>query len=92
MTQYRVVCTLDTEHGDGKKQHYDMTDCWCYGKPHRRISENFEDALKVLEIFQQECPEFDRKTAERFQKNPRDSIKYTQSNIRIVSREVTDWK
>ena len=92
MREYRIVATIDTEHGDGRKYHHEEATPWRDGHlfthhPYKTKS----DAQRVVKVLRQKCKEFDKRTHMEFEKNPRDSIKYTQSNIRVQMREVTEW-
>ena len=92
MREYRIVATVDTEHGDGRKYHYDPATPWRAGShfihhPYKTKGE----AMRVLRYLRKQCAEFDEKTRESFEKNPRDCIKYKQTNIRVQKREVTEW-
>lgn len=92
MREYRIVATIDTEHGDGRKYHYETATPWRDGHlfnhhPYKTKS----DAKRVLVSLRKSCKEFDERTARDFANNPRDSIKYTQTNIRVQMREVTEW-
>ena len=93
MKEYRIVATLDTEHGyDGKKYHYEAISCRWGGTIHKIVTSDYGKAKRQLEIAKRECPKFDKKTEEAFEKNPRDYIKYKHTNIRIESREVSEWQ
>ena len=92
MKEYRIVATAETEHGDGIKRIEENARPWTKAGPITQSYRTEEDAKKALGHFRKSCKEFDTMTCERFAINPRDSIKYTQTNIRIQSREVTDWK
>lgn len=87
MTEYRVVCTLDTEHTyDRKKYHYDVANCWWRGRMHPFSTFKKRDAEEFLDAAKEECLKFDKET------QANSSIKYRQTNIRIQTREVTEWK
>lgn len=85
MTEYRVVCTRDRfDVGSGKKHHLEEVCCWWDGSP--RTLETFDKkaAEKYLDMAIIKCPEFDafsQTTNSRFR----------QTNIRIQTREVTEW-
>ena len=89
MTEYRVVATLDVVHDyNGKKCHYDIASCHWGGTIHRLQTYDKDRAEDWLKIAKEECPKFDKKTQEN---TSRDSIRYWHSNIRIQTREVTEW-
>lgn len=93
MREYRIVADIDTEHGDGRKYHYEATTPWRDGtKFTHHPYKTKTDAIRVLRFLRQKCKEFDKKTQENFKQNPRDSIAYTQTNIRVQMREVTEWE
>lgn len=90
MKEYRIVCTLDTiSLWNGAKTHLDAASCWFNGRAQSWKTHDGEYAKKVLDFFKRECAKFDAES----RTNPtRDSIIYTQSNIRLQSREVTEWE
>ena len=89
MTEYRIVTTLDTEHCDtGEKYHYEAATPHYGGTIHKRVTTDREKAERYLAEALKECPIFDAVTQNR---TVRGNIKYWQSNIRIQSREVSDW-
>lgn len=93
MKEYRIVATVETEHGDGRKYKMENVHPWRDGRPFTHSPYKTKtDAKRVLVSLRKSCKEFDKMTHERFAQNPRDYIAYTQTNIRIQSREVTDWK
>ena len=93
MKEYRIVATIDTEHGDGSRYHHDAASPWRNGSIfHHHPYKTKSDAKRVLTHLRRECKEFDKKTHMEFELNPRDSIKYTQTNLRIQMREVTEWE
>lgn len=90
MTEYRVVATVDTEHVyNGQKYHYDASGCWYHGRCHRLQTFDKERAKEYLKEAKVECAIHDRKTQES---TDRYTIRYWQTNIRIQTREVTEWK
>ena len=92
MKEYRIVATVEIELGDGRKRIVEKAHPWTKGGTIVQSYRTKKDAKKALCHFRKVCKEYDTITHERFAINPRDNIKYTQSNIRIQSREVTDWK
>lgn len=92
MKEYRIVTTVETELGDGRKRIVETAYPWTKAGPISQSYRTKKDAKKALGHFRKVCKEYDTITYERFAINPRDYIKYTQTNIRIQSREVTDWK
>ena len=92
MREYRIVATIDTEHGGGRKYHHETATPWMDGHPfNHHPYKTKSDAKRVLVFLRKSCKEFDERTAKTFAKNPYDSIKYTQTNIRVQMREVTEW-
>lgn len=90
MKEYRIVATLDTEHVyNGQKFHYDVASCWYHGRPHKMQTIHKDKAEEYLKQAKKECPKFDKETQERTGK---DNIKYWQTNIRIQTRDISDWK
>lgn len=89
MTEYRIVTTLDTLHADtGERFHYEAATPWYGGKPHYRVTRDRAIAEQDLAEAIENCRTFDAITQNR---TNRGNIKYWQSNIRIQSREVSDW-
>ena len=89
MTEYRVVATLDVVHDyNGEKFHYDIASCHWGGKVHKMQTYDKDRAEYYLKRAKEECPKFDVKTQEN---TSRDYIRYLHSNIRIQTREVTEW-
>ena len=91
MKEYRIVTTAETELGDGRKRIVETTRPWTKGGPITQSYSTKKDVKKALSHFRKSCKEYDTMTHERFAINPKDNIKYTQTNIRIQSREVTKW-
>lgn len=91
MTEYRVVSTLDTEHVyNGEKYHYEVNSgLWWGGIVHKCQTFDKNKAEHFLMRAKQECPKFDKRTQEN---TGHYVIRYWQTNIRIQSREVTEWK
>ncbi|MBR3244834.1 MAG: hypothetical protein IKF90_19450 [Parasporobacterium sp.] len=92
MKEYRIVATVEVELGDGRKRIVENAHPQTKGGPIIHSYRTKKDAKKALDHLRKVCKEFDAMTYERFAINPRDNAKYTQTNIRIQSREVTDWK
>lgn len=89
MTEYRIVATLDTEHVyNGKRYHYDAASPWFNGFVHNKGYHDRKTAEEVLARTLVEAPKFDKKTQAD---TDRSAIRYWHSNIRIQSREVTEW-
>ena len=90
MTEYRIVATLDTEHlYNGKKYHYEVSNCWWGGGIHKLQTYDKDKAEEYLKLAKEKCPKHDKMTQERTDRN---SIHYWHTNIRIQTREVTEWK
>lgn len=90
MTEYRVVCTIDTEHVySGEHYHYEAASCHWDGRHHHRRTFDKAQAEKYLAEAKEKCPVYDEITQNR---SGIHHIKYKQSNIRIETREVTEWK
>jgi len=89
MTEYRIVATLDIEHVyNGKRYHYDAASPHFNGFSHNKVYHDRKVAEEVLALTLKEVPKFDKKTQES---TDRSAIRYWHSNIRIQSREVTEW-
>ena len=89
MTEYRIVATIDTLHTDtGEKFHQEAAAPVYGGRPHTRVTRDKARAEQYLEEAIKNCRAFDEMTQNR---TLRGNIKYWQSNIRIQSREVSDW-
>ena len=92
MKEYRIVATVETEHGNGQKFRHECATPWRNGTLfHHHPYKTKTDAMRVCRSLRKSCKEFDKKTQEEFKKNPRDCIAYTQTNIRVQMREVTEW-
>lgn len=90
--EYRIVTTVDTEHGDGRKYHYENVTPWVDGHLfHHRPYKTKSEAQKVLAVLRKRCADFDRKTQIKFKRDPINCIAYKQTNLRIQMREVTPW-
>lgn len=85
MTEYRVVATRDEEDLTGKKWHIEAGACIWDGHAQRFTTTNKGEAERFLELAKIECAKYDAKTQTS-------TIRYTQTNIRIQTREVTEWK
>lgn len=93
ITEYRIVCTLDVEHRDGKRFHYDLASAVWGGTHHRLETRKKSVAEEWLKQAQREVPFFEAKNHKRWEDpNDRNVIKYTQTNIRIATRKVSEWK
>lgn len=89
MTEYRIVATLDTQDCfTGKKRHRDVSSPWYDGHLHNETYTDRAKAEELLAYTIEECAKFDAKTQAR---SGRYDIRYWHTNIRIQSREVTDW-
>lgn len=90
MTEYRVVCTKDEHHNyNGKDFHYEVSTPVVY--PSHRLNAVYRDKAKAEETLKRaikECPEFDA----RHDNDDRNNIKVKQYNIRIQTREITEWE
>lgn len=93
MKEYKVVCTIDIEHKDGRKRHLDMGSVIYGGVPHCLETRDKEIAEKWLKEAHEMVAAYEKWNHEVWNegKNP-NCIKYTQTNIRIVTRTVTEWK
>lgn len=90
MTEYRIVCTRDTINvGDGKKAHLDVASCTWGGTFHRLQTFDENKAKELLKMAKEKCAEYDKISQTRT--NWYD-VHYWQTDIRIQTREVTDWK
>lgn len=93
MREYRIVCTVDTEHSDGRKHHCENAAPWIAPSmlPHRAVYATKAEAAKALREIVKRAREFDKITQERARAGWR-NIEYRQSDIRIQSRTVTNWE
>ncbi len=89
MKEYRIVCTRDMHHNyNGKDEHIETAlPIMGNGVVYRKKFDNLEDAEKKLDELKATCAVFD----EKHQEERRDAIKHRHSNLRIQSREVTEW-
>lgn len=94
MKEYRIVCTVDTVHSDGRKYHRENTAPWIAPSmlPHRAVYATKADAAKALREIVKRAREFDKITQERARAGERDTVEYRQSDIRVQSRTVTNWE
>lgn len=89
MTEYRIVATLDTEHiYNGANYHYESSNCWYHGRSHKLQTFDRSRAEEYLKIALENCPKFDKETQTAADRN---AMRFYQSNIRIQTREVTEW-
>ena len=88
MTEYRIVATIDTVDRFGKKEHRENACPVHHRTFHKLVTKDKKTAEKWLSDTIEFCGEHDRKTQKS---NDPWNIKYTQTNIRIQTREVTDW-
>lgn len=90
MKEYRIVCTLDKEDAfDGTKRHYDAVPCTWNGASHQLVTRDILSAAKFLIMARRECEYFDKETKKNISRN---TIIYTQTNIRVQTRNVTEWE
>ena len=86
MTEYRIVCTRDRfDATSGKVHHHDGVCCWWGYSPKQLETFDKKAADKYLEMARIECPNFDALTQTT-------NSRFQQTNIRIQTREVTEWK
>lgn len=96
MTEYRVVCTTDEHHNyNGKDFHYEIATPVIYPSDDshssyhlKRVYRDKSEAEKALAEAIKGCPIFDAK----HDNEKRDNIRVRQYNIRIQTREVSEWK
>ena len=90
MTEYRIVCDRDELHlYNERKYHKEAVRPFLKGTPTNNEFRTQEDAEAFLEKAVKECAIFDAKTQAD---NSRNNIKTWQYNIRIQTREVSEWK
>lgn len=89
MKEYKIVATRD--------EHHLWNDSWVHMEAvppvaKTRFNWKTRDLAKAeewLEELKVKCPEFDAETQSR---SGRNSIHYYQSNLRIMTREVSEWE
>ncbi len=92
MREYRIVATAEICQADGRKRIVENALPRTKGGVVIQSYRTKKDAKKALGYLRIICKEYDTMRCEQFAINPRDNTKYTQTNIRIQSREVTYWK
>ena len=94
MKEYRIVCTRRMVHEDGKEIILNNVAPWVFhhSLPHSTVYTTKADALKALRKAIQDAKKFDEETQERLAHGQPYSIGYWQSNFRLQSRSVSNWK
>ena len=94
MKEYRIVCERRLVHADGSESHYESVPVWKNGHslPSHIVYTIKAEANKALAESIRHARRFDAETQERFASGDNNSIAYYQTNIRIQSRNVTEWK
>lgn len=92
MKEYKVVCTVDTINAKGETRHIKTTSPILSGSNRmREVTTDIERAKMLLGKAEREGKkheEWTRKMAETY----KDTFIITQTNYRILSREVTEWQ
>lgn len=94
MKEYRIVCERRLVHADGSENYLEGVPVWTvhHALPRRATYTTKAEANKALAETVRCARKFDAETQERFASGDKDSIAYYQTNIRIQSRNVTNWK
>lgn len=92
MKEYKVVCTVDTVNAKGEARHIETTSPILSGSNRmHEVTIDIERAKRLLGEAQRKGAEYEewtRKMAETY----KDTSITTQTNYRILSREVTEWQ
>lgn len=92
MTEYRVVADIEKVSKEGTRQYIAQTP-WHHGRMQLRgIITDRKVAETYLREMQEECPKHDQQTREKYSKGRTNYFYMIQSNIRIQSREVSEWE
>ena len=90
MTEYRIVCDRDELHVyNGKEYHSKAVRPWLGGVPVNNKFNTREEAEAFLRRATEECA---RQDARKQADTSRNVIKTWQTNIRIQTREVSEWE
>ena len=91
ITEYRIVCDcVMTHNSDGTRTEKKAVSPWISGACiYHKIFLDLERAKERLKIVEKEAEAFDERTQAKTESW---AIKYYQSNFRIVSRKVSEWK
>lgn len=94
MKEYRIVCDRRLVHADGTENHLEGVPVWTvhHALPRCTVYTTKAEAYKAHAETFRRARKFDLETQERFASGDKDSIAYYQTNIRIQSRNVTEWK
>ena len=86
-TEYRIAVTLDQYFADGTHYHYHAAPPHIPGQlvPSHYTTFDLCDAENILGSVIEECAEYDASTKGQ-------QCEIVQTNIRIESRQVTDWR
>ncbi len=91
MKEYKIVCTIDQFDGYGKKYHYETSSPILSGSNRMRsITTDRKEAERLLAEAERKGKEFEEWTRDMAE-TYKDTFVTTQSNYRIMSREVTEW-
>lgn len=92
MKEYKVVCTVDTINAKGETWHIETTSPILSGSNRmHEVTTDIERAKRLLGMAQRKGKDYEewtRKMAEAY----KDTSITTQTNYRILSREVTEWQ
>ena len=84
------MATRDTEWiYNGKREHYDCAPCTWGGTFHKLQTFDKNKAEEYLKLAKENCREYDKMSQARTDPN---YIRYWQTDIRIQTREVTEWE
>ena len=94
MKEYRIVCTRKTVCTDGEEHISENVAPWVSPSslPHFEVYKTKADAMKALSKTVRSARAFDAKTQKDLADGVPYSIGYWQSDIRLQSRTVTEWK
>lgn len=94
MKEYRIVCDRRTVHFDGTEHTYEHVAVWVTrcALPVHHVYLTKAEAMKALSETIRRARKFDAESQDRFATGDKDVIAYHQTNIRLQSRNVTEWK
>ena len=94
MKEYRIVCDRRTVDSHGKEtiQNNVAPLLYTYCLPHHTIYNTRKEVNKALKTKIEMAKAFDEITQKKLSNREPDAIGYWQSNFRIQSRTITEWK
>ena len=92
MKEYRIVCTIDKWHRDGRHDHFENARPWSDGVLSHNEFKTLEKAKEKMPYIISQAKKQDERTKKDSDRGFPYNIRYEHSNFHIQSRTVTDWK